>query len=216
MRRIVLLAVFALLVRPDASAAQDTPRFGVVMGYPAQVALLWKVSDRLAVRPEINWSRSSLESTTTTTLPPLLGAIPIPPTTTTTTSGGWQVGIGLSGLLYLSKGDALRTYVSPRFGYSRTSSTTDLGIYYPIAYSPVPPIAGGPTTTTTSSYAAAGSIGAQYELGKRFGVFGELGLSYSHSGDRSPSSISPFFQSDQTSWSLGVRSGVGVILFFGS
>src|SRR5437899_11357351 len=136
MRRIALLAVFALLVLPDASAAQDLPRFGLAMGYPAQVALLWNVSDRLAIRPEINWFRSSLQSTTTTTLPPYFGAIPIPPMTTTSTSRGWQVGVGVSGLLYLSKGDALRTYVSPRFAYSRTSSTTDLGIYYPIA--PIP------------------------------------------------------------------------------
>jgi hypothetical protein len=68
----------------------------------------------------------------------------------------------------------------------------------------------------TSNYAAAGSFGAQYVLGKRFGLFGELGLNYSHSGDRTPSSISSFFQSDQKSWSLALRSGVGVILYFGS
>ena len=47
-------------------------------------------------------------------------------------------------------------------------------------------------------------------------LFGELGLNYSHSGNRSPSSISSISQSDQKSWSLGVRSGVGVILYFGS
>jgi hypothetical protein len=213
MRHPVFLATTALLLLPRPSSAQDTPRFGLVMGYPANVAALIRVSDAVSVRPEITWSRSVFESSTTTTVIPFVpGATPIPvSTTTTSTSDGWQAGIGLSGLLYLSKGDALRTYVSPRVSYSRSSSTIDVGIIAALS-----PVNTRPITMVTSNYAASGSFGAQYAVGKRFGLFGELGLTYSHSGGPSSSSISSFAQSDQTSWSLGLRSGVGVILFLGS
>ena len=106
--------------------------------------------------------------------------------------------------------------MSPRYTYSRSSSTVELPIRLtltPIALSPIS------STTVTTSYGASGSFGAQYELGKRFGVFGELGLSYTHSGDRSTSPTSPLrFDiggGDLKSWTLGMRSGAGVILFFG-
>jgi hypothetical protein len=213
MRHTVIMATTALLLLPRTSTAQDTPRFGLVMGYPANVAVLIKVSDAVSVRPEINWSRSVFESSTTITVIPFVpGVTPIPvSTTTTSTSDGWQVGVGLSGLLYLSKGDALRTYVSPRVSYSRSSSTIDVGIVAALS-----PVDTRPTTTVTSNYGASGSFGAQYAIGKRFGLFGELGLTYGHSGGRSPSPISSFSQSDQNSWSLGLRSGVGVILYLGS
>jgi hypothetical protein len=213
MSRTLFFVMSAFLLLPRTVTAQDTPRFGLVMGYPANVGVLIKVSDAVSVRPEVNWSRSVFESTTTLTPFPFLPDVyPVPVSAaTTSTTDGWQVGVGVSGLLYLSKGDALRTYVSPRVNYSRSSTTTDVGI--PATLSP---INARLTTTVTSNYAAAGSFGAQYVLGKRFGLFGELGLNYSHSGDRTPSSISSFFQSDQKSWSLALRSGVGVILYFGS
>ena len=210
MQRIVLFAVATLFVMPGFSSAQDAPRFGVVMGYPAAVGLLWNVSSRVAVRPEINWSRSASETTTTTDPIVFTGTIVVPTTfTSTTKADGWQVGVGISGLLYLSKGDALRTYVSPRFTYTRSSTTIDSGVR-----STLLPVPSGPVTTVITNYGAAGSLGAQYALAKRFGVFGELGLGYTHTGDQTPSPVS-FLNSSTSGWTLALRSGVGVILFFG-
>jgi hypothetical protein len=200
MRRVVLLALFALLVLPHSSAAQDMPRFGIVMGYPAQVALLWKVSDRLAVRPELNWSRLSSETISTADILTFPPDAPVP---FTTTSEGWAVGTGVSALVYLVKGDALRTYVSPRFTYTRSSTSLDLG-FGRVSTS----------TTTSSTYGVAGLFGAQYKLANRFGVFGEMGFGYSR-GTGSPGS-SGITRSESTSTSVGFRSGAGVILFFGS
>jgi hypothetical protein len=211
MRRIVFFAIVTLFALSRYASAQDTPRFGVVMGYPGQVGVLWNVSSRFAVRPEINWSQSHSETTTTTSSFTFTGTLVVPTTIeTTSTSDGWQVGVGVSGLLYLSKGDALRTYVSPRYVYSRTSATIDLGIRsLPI------PVASGPVTTVIANHGASGSFGAQYQLGKRFGVFGELGLSYTHTGNRSTQPVSPLGGGDASGWTLGLRSGAGVILFFG-
>jgi hypothetical protein len=213
MRQIVFFATTALLLLPRLSLAQDTPRLGIVMGYPAEVAVLWNVSSRVAVRPEINWTRSRSETTLTTSSFTFNGTTIIPTTvTTTSTSDSWQIGVGVSGLFYLSKSETLRTYVSPRYVYSRSTGTSDLGVG-----SVVGPITTEPVTTVITNHAASGSLGAQYEIGKRFGVFGELGVSYLHSGDRSssqPSSVLSVVPSLK-SWTIGLRSGVGVILFFG-
>src|SRR5436190_13037188 len=101
MHRIVFFAIAAMIALPRFASAQDTPRFGIVMGYPAQAGVLWNVSSRFAVRPEINWTRSASE-TTTTTYPIVFTDPTIVPIGFTSTSkvDGWQVGVGISGLLY--------------------------------------------------------------------------------------------------------------------
>src|SRR5262252_8279767 len=177
MRHTLLIALAACLLLPAGASAQDTPRFGIVMGFPAAVGILWNVSDRVALRPMIDWSRSSSESTTTISgLPP---GIPTITTTTTTNISGWNLGAGVSALFYLTKADALRTYVSPGFSYARGSSTIDTTV---TGSRGLPtPLPTGPVTTRSSNYTTFGAFGAQYTLGQRFGIFGELGLSYVHS-----------------------------------
>jgi hypothetical protein len=208
MRNTILFAAMAAFVCASPARAQETPRFGIVMGYPAAVGVLWTVSERVAVRPEVSISRTSSESTTTLVgLPTLPGFV----TSSTTSSSGWQLGAGVSALLYLTKGDALRTYVSPRYTYARSSTTIEgrLG-------SPIVPMPAGPATTVTTSHSTSGAFGGQYTLGKRFGLFGELGLNYQHSGETPSLGSSPFVTNDFKGWSLSLRSGVGVILYFGS
>ncbi len=209
MRHIVFLAVVTRLLAPHAAAAQDAPRFGIVMGYPAAAGVLWKVSGRLAVRPEVSLTKTASESTTS--IGTLLSPVGVVDTTTTTKSDGWQVGVGASVLVYLSKGDALKTYVSPRYAYSRISTTiesTVSGVGIPVRVGPVS------STSQASNHAASGSFGAQYSVGSRFGVFGELGLSYTHSGEMPAASLSATATSTGSNWTIGLRSGAGVILFF--
>jgi hypothetical protein len=218
MRRVAVLLIAAVFAVPSFSSAQDTPRFGVVMGYPAAVGVLWNVADRLAVRPQLTISKGSGESTTTTTLPTGLPSIPSFTTTTTSSSSSWSAGVGVSALVYLTKGEALRTYVCPGFTYSRSSTTIESTVI-----SQLPPRLPTPQPTTTpsrtvvrsSNYTTTGSFGAQYALGTRFGLFGELGLDYVHSGEVPNVVPSSTTLPDASNWSLGVRSGVGVILFFG-
>jgi hypothetical protein len=214
MRHIAFFAIVALFAVPRLLAAQDQPRFGIVMGYPAELGVLWHVASRVAVRPEINWTKSSSETTTTVTTLTFNGPVAVPTTITSTgTSDTWQLGVGVSGLFYLSKGDALRTYISPRYLYSRSNQTIDVGVR-----STIVPVATGPVTTVVGNHTASGALGAQYALGKRFGLFGELGLSYTHTGDRSstPSPIDALISSPSVkSSTLALRSGAGVILFFG-
>ena len=201
MRR-TLFVVMVVLV-PCVSAAQDTPRFGIVMGYPAQVGVLWSLGDRFALRPELNWTHSTTEATTVQTIFNIAG---VTTNTVTTTSETNAVGPGISALIYLSTREGLRIYVVPRFAYTHATSSTNLGI-------PVPPNVTVPADTTTSSYNVSGSLGAQYSVAKHFGLFGEVGLAFQRTTISPGSSIVSIDNRNRT---VGLRSGAGVILFFGS
>jgi len=202
----VLTVVVALAVAGEARA-QDTPRVGLTMGYPAAVGVIWNVADRFALRPEMTFSGSTSDSS----LGDILGI------GTGSSSDGFQIGAGLSGLIYVGRWDELRTYVSPRFSYSRTrTSSTSTG---------------SSSENTSRSYLTSGSFGAQYSLGRRFGVFGEIGLAYTSMSvtqsltlvqtisfpglPAAPITTTTALSRTEThakTW--GPRSGVGVIFYF--
>jgi hypothetical protein len=208
LRRIGCLAmlVVASLARPVL--AQDDPRIGIAMGYPASVGLIWHVADGVALRPEISFTRSSAETTITTSLPVItVGGVPtINPATTVTvnTTDQWEVGVGVSALFYVTRHDALRTYLSPRYAYTRRSSTNQ-------ASTLLPSTAFG---SDSSGHFVSGSFGAQYALGRRFSVFGEVGLGYSRSESKPPALSSGIITGAATSHTLSTRSGAGVVLYF--
>jgi hypothetical protein len=120
-------------------------------------------------------------------------------------SDATMVNVGASALYYMWKWDAVRGYVSPRFTYSHSSSGGS----------------GQLTTSSTSSvYGVAGSFGVQYSAHKRFAVYAETGLGYSHSENSTatfitgqPLGSNPPTATSTTS-SLSTRSGVGVIFYF--
>jgi hypothetical protein len=202
MRRIGTLAAITIGLLAPAASAQDDPRVGITMGYPASVGIIWQVNDRVALRPEVSVQKSSGEFTSTTSFS--VGATTAT-TTTTSTSDAWQVGVGLSALFYLTTHDALRTYVSPRWSYVRTSTTSSsAGLPPPIQTS----------SSVGNGQFVSGSFGAQYALGKRFGLFGEVGVGYTHA-DNTPSLIgSGVIATQTTTRTLGTRSGAGVIWYF--
>jgi hypothetical protein len=185
------LMVMAVALAANLASAQDEPRVGVVMGYPASVGIIWHVTDGIALRPEISATRSTGDLTATTSL-----------SSTTSSNDNWQVLFGGSALFYLSKHEGLRTYLSPRWAYTRVESTSTTS----------------PPTITSSSASSvqfvSGSFGAQYTLGRRFAVFGELGVGYSRTTNQPTGSTPvPLFTSS-TSTTIGTRSGAGVILYF--
>jgi hypothetical protein len=175
--------------------AQSTRKLGVVMGYPTAAGVIWHLGDRIALRPDVSWTRQQVETTTTTVF--------VNTTQTFTSSTDtWNTSLGLSALFYLGPPDDLRFYVSPRFAWlwTRASSENSLN-------------ASGltPRDVDTDGYLVSGAFGAQYRFSDRFRLFGELGLNYSNqdedadlSGSRFTTSITGF----------GLRSGVGVVVYF--
>ena len=200
--RCLATAVVMVLSVAGSARAQEPGQFGVVMAYPASLGVIWHVSDRIAIRPEISLTQTSNQSTSVVTIVAPNGAV-LSTSTTQSSSDQWQVGFGASGLLYVNRWDALRTYISPRFQYSRgaINSTTT---------SPFSAAADTTTNFISNQYLVSGSYGAQYALGSRFAVFGELGFLWSH---MSTDSTQPG-NASTSGHTAGLRSGVGVILYF--
>jgi len=199
--------LIALLVAPAVAYAQEPGKVGVTMGYPSSVGVIWQVAARVALRPEIALSRSTGDSASNDAS----GATPL------STIDSTGVGVGLSALFYLHRWEGLRTYVSPRFSYVRTSasSSTTAGM--------------STAESTASSYLTSGSFGVQCSLGRHFGVFGEIGLGFTASRTALTSTLTlgvtaavigaapsrtEIVQSSSHAHTLATRSGAGVIFFF--
>jgi hypothetical protein len=114
MRRTLTVFLFlASLLYTGSAYAQDTRPFGVTMGYPASVGVLWHVTEGVAVRPEFSFDVFSSETENSS---PLGGD---------SSSDGNSVSVGLSALFYLARWDMTRAYVVPRYAYSRTTQSID-------------------------------------------------------------------------------------------
>ena len=110
---------------------------------------------------------------------------------------GWTYATGVSALVYTSSADNVRTYFSPRLDYQRSSTTiSSLGIEQ---------------TRSSHAWGVSGSFGVEYTPNRRFGVFGEIGLTYSRLKNEALSSILP----EATGHGWGTRAGVGVIFYPG-
>jgi len=185
---IVATTAMAVLLGAGVAAAQDEPTVGLTMGYPASVGVLWHVTDRVALRPDVTWNRNTTESTLATGVG-----------SSQTTLDGRSLGLGLSVLLTVGEWEDVRAYVSPRFDYARTTSTIALALTA--------------SESDASVYGAGLAFGVQYTPARRFGVYGEAGLGYTRSTNEvstSGLSIAP----TTTSTGLGLRSGAGVVFYF--
>jgi hypothetical protein len=203
------LTLSLTLLTGAAARAQEKGRTGLTVAFPAAVGVIWHVTDRVALRPDVSfsWSSSSPD--------------PASASSFTSSGNGASVGVGLSGLFYVRKWEGLSAYVSPRFSYARNSTTLTTTISTVTLVGP----GGGLDSTlssvetegTSSTYSLSGAFGAQYSLSRKFGVFGEAGFGYSHSRTSttsSPSLPSLSSSSGVTVNAIGTRAGVGVIFYF--
>ena len=175
-RRFLTLCSALTVCAPVLAGAQDTSKVGITMGYPGSVGLLWYVTDSVAIRPAITFSHSSNDG--------------VPG------SQGSSFGLDLGALLYVKKYDNVRTYISPRFSYTHTSTT--------LTSSGIPPL-----EATSNSTGGAGTFGAQFLASPRFSVYGEAGLSFAH---RTSETKSVFPSSSKgTTW--GTVAGVGIVFY---
>ncbi len=207
-----------VLCGPSSASAQDPGAIGLTMGYPSAVGVIWHVAERFAIRPEVSFA------TSTTDTPSLVGTIGggTSVSTSGSTTSSSAIGIGISGLFYLGKWDALRAYVAPRVQYSRTRTTSEYTserfVGPPSLSTPLTPVVVTTTTKSTgTSKSGTGLFGASYSLHERFSVFGEVGFGYTTSGSSSTSSPAQAFDistSGGGSHGWSTRTGVGVIFYF--
>ncbi|HEX7140365.1 MAG TPA: hypothetical protein VF219_21115 [Vicinamibacterales bacterium] len=182
------------LVAPSIVSAQDPGQLGITMGYPTAVGVIWHLTDSIAIRPEVNVTTSTTNVTLTST-------------------SATAYGVGVSGLFYVKHWDALRAYVAPRYAYQHGSATSSTGIDLPL---PLPiDLPSFQTSTTTSQHNFSGLFGAQYLLHRHFGVFGEVGATYTSVTTRFTATPPlPATEANPSSHAFGFRSGVGAIFYF--
>lgn len=178
--RLMILLVCGLVGVAANVEAQEKGRVGVTTGYPGAIGVQWHVADRIAVRPEISFSKADTSSD---------GLVDA-------TTDFWSVGTGVSVLFFSNVTDNLRTYVAPRFSFARTHGHGDV------------------TSSTTDSYTAAGMFGAQYMLGQRFAVFGELGFGYTRQRGSATATVLTEVRTTNHGNTVATRTGIGVILYF--
>ncbi len=178
-RVVSIVVIVASLVSAARSEAQEKGQAGLTMGYPAAVGILWHPIDRVGIRPEVSFASSSSD----------LGGL--------RSSDGWSLGLGISGIFYLQRWDNLRTYVSPRFSYSRARDSSQ-------STNPLLP----DSEITNSTYSATGSFGAQYSLSRKFSVYGEAGFGYTRGR------LSGLLGLESTHQTWGTHSGVGLVFYF--
>jgi hypothetical protein len=174
----LLMVILAMTLTARPSSAQDTGRVGLTMAFPAAVGVIWHATDGLAIRPDFTFSQTSRDEEVSFT------------------ASSASVGLGVSALFYVHRWDNLHAYLSPRFGYQRTSFT------YP---------GSSPASLATNTYSGSGSFGAEYLLHRRFAVFAETGLIYSHANN---DGANPGVSLESSSHAWGTRAGIGAILYF--
>lgn len=180
MKRVAFAFVVLFLACP--AAAREPGQTGLTVGFPGSIGIVWHASKAIAVRPDFSFNRTESK-----------GEAP-----STVETNSWRVGLGLSALFYAGKvGDKVRTYFSPRCGYSRTNVESDSSTSLTFG-------------SRVNSYDYSGSFGVQYSATSRFSVYGEAGVTYGRSDSTADA---PAF-GRTTGSSLASRAGVGIVLYF--
>jgi hypothetical protein len=200
--RVPVVCLFLAIAAAAPASAQEAGSVGLSIGHPTAVGVAWQVTDRIAVRPEVDLAFGGAEYTMT------FGFFGpgIQSVSSTTTADVRTVGLGVSALFTVFQQDSLSVYVSPQYqrlsATSRRTETTD--------------VMGTPITTTEEStdgsYEVSGALGVRYRFGNRFGVFGEVGLAHERDNDDLDSTIGELTENRYSNTRL--RSGVGVVLWF--
>ena len=100
------LGFLFVCMAPVSAFAQDPPKVGLVMGVPAAVSVIWHATEKIAIRPEITFNKTSSES----------------PSGSESSSTSETPGV--SALFYTAKWDSVRAYFSPRYTYQHGSATS--------------------------------------------------------------------------------------------
>ena len=184
-RRLLILTAGLFFAVTGTAGAQEAGKAGITIAYPASIGVIWHATDTVAIRPAFSFAHNTSDVSTGPG-----------------ESDSANIALDLGVLFYLKKYDNVRTYVSPRFTYLRTTTTVT-----PNTTQTTQP----ETRTITNGTGGAGTFGAQYSPSSRFSVYGEVGLAFSHRHTEVDSNPAAGSVKSNT-WST--TSGVGVIVYF--
>ena len=101
------LVLAGLMTTP--AAAQEKGDIGLTISAPSALGVIWHVSERVAIRPEMSFSFSETDAESSTL----------------TDVSSHSFTLAGSALFYLGRSESLQTYFSPRLTYSWAGSSTD-------------------------------------------------------------------------------------------
>jgi hypothetical protein len=211
--RIALVIGVVTLFAGAATAQEKT--VGLVVGYPADVGVLWQTAERVALRADLGFNLSGFESSSAFGFT----SASLTPSMVTTTSKTATATFGLSALVTLRNQDNLRLYLAPGGAIQlvRHSVETEFeGGSLPAATFP----AEGEASDTTRGHQFQLMFGGQYRLRDRVAIFGETGLVYQTSSfpqigtSLSIGGATTRAERDSRSTNVGVRGLAGLVLFF--
>lgn len=153
MKRLLIALVALLALIPAAASAQDkkgeTPKFGLT--FP-DIGVIWHISDKVAFVPSAtflhNWSSFDSDS--------------IPDK-----NSGNSVTVNAALRFYVHEWKGIRFYVAPKYGFGRTTSSSQFQA--------------GSASSESNSHSIAGAWGLEYAATDRISLFGDIGVRYSHS-----------------------------------
>jgi hypothetical protein len=197
---VVALTLIGMVLVGSAAFAQERGRIGLSMGYPGNIGVLWKITNRLGIRPGVGFGHSSFDPGSLTLSLGNGNSV-----TTESSTGSTSVGVRVDTLFSVGVWDGVRAYVAPGYEYDRSTSTR---VESTVSTGPF----GSPNRTETlkthgHEHHVSGVFGARYVPHPRFGVFGEVGVSYLESRTN-------FLEIPSTARGWNTTTGVGAILYF--
>ena len=171
--RLLMQIVTATVIGSGGAAAQESGQVGITMSYPSRLGLLWHVTERVALLPDVAFQRIVSGS--------VIGiwAVGGPETTTRTSTTTWEISPGINALIHLVAWDDVTTYVTAGWSHVRTSATrTDITTTTGASVG-LPPSGTERQEFTWEGYETRGALGVRYVPRRHFGVFGEVGIEYS-------------------------------------
>jgi len=108
LKQLILTVTFLLVIATSANA-QEKGRKGLVIAYPTSFGFIWNVTDWIAIRPDVSFTKAESES---------------PASSPDIDSNSFET--GFSALFYVKKWQNVAVYLTPRFSYSRSKTTNNV------------------------------------------------------------------------------------------
>ena len=203
---VVLSIMFGLFPSTLSAKEKESPKHKFGLVFP-RIGVIWHINDRVALLPFVgltgswgsgNASTQTSSTNTQTSSPDYVSTTQITAFGDSKTDNPFSpsYSVGANVRFFLNEWKGVQFYVSPGYSYGHykseeTNSSDQSGSGTSIT--------SGQTVTTYNSESTSHNVngvwGFQYTIGDRVGLFGDIGMIYSHTKGHSTSSGS----SDQTS-----------------
>jgi len=222
--RSLWVALVFIAAVSSAADAQDAGQWGVSVAAPGSAGVHWQISDRWAVRGDVDYdyTKTEFESGTNSSFTFNDGTqvVQVGGSTSRSEASTHATALGLSALVTVHRQDALRLYLAPRVAVNFTSTRSVLTTetILPPGF-PAGIIRDSARTQTIEDSSVSPIVGASFgastTIGTRFGIFGEAGVVYSRTESSQTSTITSSLLSTKVTRSgFGTTGRVGVMLLF--